>query len=129
MGQYQVPISFEVIYMQFNGDLPEIKINGLEIIFVSSLHEVIQQLSGQTILPFFVEKPLNDEEIFFEKDFNKIIGHSLAKRALEIAAAGGHHVFMAGPPGCGKSMLAETFHLFFLRDQTKLSLKKLAYIN
>ncbi|WP_442596707.1 YifB family Mg chelatase-like AAA ATPase [Neobacillus sp. D3-1R] len=102
-------LGFAVLYMPFYEDLPEVKMDGFEIIFVSSLHEVLQHLSGQTILPFFVKKPLNDKEIIFEKDFNQIIGHSFAKRALEIAAAGGHHVFMTGPPGCGKSMLAETF--------------------
>lgn len=46
-----------------------------------------------------------------ERDFNQIIGHEFAKRALEIAASGGHYVLMDGPPGCGKSLLAETFPL------------------
>ncbi|MEH7373554.1 ATP-binding protein [Neobacillus drentensis] len=44
-----------------------------------------------------------------ERDFNQIIGHEFAKRALEIAASGEHFVLMDGPPGCGKSLLAETF--------------------
>nr|WP_328589227.1 ATP-binding protein [Litchfieldia alkalitelluris] len=44
------------------------------------------------------------KELVYEKDFNQIIGHQFAKRALEIPAAGEHHVFMTGPPGYGKSI-------------------------
>lgn len=47
------------------------------------------------------------------KDFYHVIGHEYPKRALEIAAAGKHNVLMIGPPGCGKSLLAETFPSIF----------------
>ena len=42
-----------------------------------------------------------------ELDLNDVRGQAEARRALEISAAGGHHLFFAGPPGCGKTMLAE----------------------
>ena len=45
-------LGFTILYMPFNSNLPEIKMKGLDIVFVSSLHEVIQHLSGQMLLPF-----------------------------------------------------------------------------
>jgi magnesium chelatase family protein len=62
-----------------------------------------------------------------QKDFCYIIGHKRAKRALEIAAAGEHNVFMSGPPGCGKSLLAETFPSILppLTNQTQLEVLSL----
>ncbi len=59
---------------------------------------------------------LPPEQIYEENEkvphicFSAIRGHADAKRALVLAAAGGHHVLMSGPPGCGKSLLANAFH-------------------
>jgi magnesium chelatase family protein len=96
------------LYMPFDERLPPLEMDGLEIVYVSSIHEVIQHLSGQGLLPFFTQH--KDEEFSHDYiDFQQIIGHAHAKYALEVAAAGEHHLFMTGPPGCGKSMLAESF--------------------
>ena len=102
-------LGFSLLYMPFDVNLPELKMEGLEIVYVSSLHEVIQHLSGQTLLPLIFPVASNKSEYVFEKDFRDIIGHKNPKRAFEMAAAGEHHVFMTGPPGCGKSLLAESF--------------------
>jgi magnesium chelatase family protein len=101
-------VGLQKLYMPFDETLPQLEFADLEIIYVSSLQEVIGHLSGQWTMPAY--KRREEHEVDFELlDFQQIIGHSNAKNALEVAAAGGHHVFMSGPPGCGKSLLAESF--------------------
>ncbi len=76
---------------------------------VSSLIDLINHLNGSFSIPV-LEKILIEDEIEdnlpAQFDFNEIVGQQQAKRALIIAAAGGHNVFMQGPPGSGKTMLA-----------------------
>lgn len=71
----------------------------------------IIKLNGQTALSLAIpfQKTEQQESPTFERDFTHIVGHRFAKEALEVAAAGRHNLFMSGPPGCGKSLLAETF--------------------
>jgi magnesium chelatase family protein len=73
----------------------------------NTLLEVCAHLTGHTALtPYIAE---SHEQAIAYLDFNEVKGQSRAKRALEIAAAGGHSVLMSGPPGTGKSMLASRF--------------------
>ncbi|WP_458295086.1 ATP-binding protein [Paranoxybacillus vitaminiphilus] len=101
-------------------------------VFVQTLDEAVQRLQGQQVFsPFFHLPPTVDTPPKHHRDFQHIIGHQQAKRALEIAAAGAHNVLMIGPPGCGKSLLAETFPTILprLSNDTQLevlSLYKLA---
>ena len=83
-------------------------IEGAEIYPVSSLREAVEFLSGQRPLSAVEtrswEKDL--QVLPTDNDFKYIKGQFAAKRAMEIAVAGGHNIIMIGPPGAGKTMLA-----------------------
>lgn len=80
-------------------------IDGLEIYPADHLLQVCAHLSGQEKLPLFIEEIVLQENTNV-LDLRDVSGQAQARRALEIAAAGGHSLLMCGPPGTGKTMLA-----------------------
>ena len=73
---------------------------------INHLTQLFPHFAGQQLLPLVTEQILAEEVIEPALDMSDVMGQPLAKRALEIAASGGHNLLFIGPPGTGKTMLA-----------------------
>jgi magnesium chelatase family protein len=85
-------------------------VNNLEVYGVSHMNEVVHFFKDAgSLKPVVVNtrEEFFDSQYQFEVDFNDVKGQENIKRAMEIAAAGGHNAILIGPPGAGKTMLAK----------------------
>ncbi len=85
-------------------------VNDLEVYGASNIKEVLEFMEGKpTLRPTVIDtrKEFYDRQQLFDCDFSDVRGQENVKRAMEVAAAGGHNLIMVGSPGSGKSMLAK----------------------
>jgi magnesium chelatase family protein len=94
----------QVVVPAVNADEASL-VESVEVLAAETLTQVLEHLAGRTPMSPHVRGGLPEPAV--GPDLGDVVGQAAGRRAIEVAAAGGHHLYLAGPPGAGKTMLAE----------------------
>ncbi|MBW2104694.1 MAG: ATP-dependent protease [Desulfobacterium sp. 4572_20] len=101
-------VGLKGIYLPSENAMEAGVVGEINVYPVNALSELVQSLNGiEGLVPIQIDPDFMGTQRNYDVDFSDVRGQENVKRALEIAAAGGHNVLMIGPPGAGKTMLAQ----------------------
>ncbi|MDD2766827.1 MAG: YifB family Mg chelatase-like AAA ATPase [Candidatus Moranbacteria bacterium] len=115
---------FEELYVPKENAYEASLVLGIDVIPVHNLFDIAKHLTGENrLVPYERKEVIFSAEEYNDLDMSYVLGQEHAKRALEIAAAGGHNTLFIGPPGSGKTLLAKTLPTILPRLDLEESLE------